>query len=295
MRIMTQPAPAQDNPLEDHTDLPVGEILRRTRVYYEQSLDQVAAYLRIRMFYLDCIEKGKVERLPGRVYAIGFVRAYSEYLGLDGDKMVHLFKTQSVGGVRFKPSLHFHSTATDSKVPGLLAILGGLAGAVILLASWSAMHGPARLGNEIPEVPESLREVEIVEPPAPAPETPLASESSTETAVMGPDPQKEAVQPEESIVVIGPQIPENRMTITALDNSWVEIRDTAGAVLLRQVLKPGDQYLVPDQPGLLLSTGNAGGLTITIDDKEAAPLGTLGEVKRDISLNPEELLKSGAE
>ncbi|PZO78204.1 MAG: DUF4115 domain-containing protein, partial [Micavibrio aeruginosavorus] len=75
----------------------MGEILRRTRVHYGQSLQQIEGVLRIRASQLDALEQGDVSQLPGRVYAIGFVRSYSEYLGLDGDKMVHLFKEQSVG------------------------------------------------------------------------------------------------------------------------------------------------------------------------------------------------------
>ena len=80
-----------------HTDMPVGEILRRTRTHYGLNLQQVEQILRIRASNLEALETGDVSQLPGRVYAIGFVRAYAEYLGLDGDKMVHLFKQQSVG------------------------------------------------------------------------------------------------------------------------------------------------------------------------------------------------------
>ena len=95
-----------DIDLDSYTDLSVGEILRRTRLYYGQSLNDVEINLRIRASQLDLLEQNHIAHLPGRVYAIGFVRAYSEYLGLDGDKMVHLFKAQSVGK-KWRPKLSF--------------------------------------------------------------------------------------------------------------------------------------------------------------------------------------------
>ncbi|MGH7048998.1 MAG: RodZ domain-containing protein, partial [Stellaceae bacterium] len=50
-------------------------------------------------------------------------------------------------------------------------------------------------------------------------------------------------------------------------------------------------YDVPDQPGLTLRTGNAGGLAITVDGKPTAKLGALGAIRRRIVLRPQALLK----
>ncbi len=74
-------ATAQKNDKNQAAEIPVGEILRRTRIHYKQSIQDIERALRIRADQIEAIENGSVEKLPGRVYAVGFIRTYSEYLG----------------------------------------------------------------------------------------------------------------------------------------------------------------------------------------------------------------------
>ena len=41
-------------------------------------------FLRIRPSYLFAIEEGDLDAMPGRPYALGFLRSYCDYLGFDG-------------------------------------------------------------------------------------------------------------------------------------------------------------------------------------------------------------------
>jgi cytoskeleton protein RodZ len=156
---------------ENHTDLPVGEILRRTRLQYNLSLTDVEGALRIRALQLGAIESGKLEQLPGRVYAIGFVRAYSEFLGLDGNKMVHLFKVQSVGN-RNRPELSFPVPASESKLPNFFILGGSLAGLAAVIALFFTFNAPAP-PMEIPPGPVAAVEDKVAH--LPAEHTPLES------------------------------------------------------------------------------------------------------------------------
>ncbi len=282
-----------------HTDLSVGEILRRTRVHYGQSLEQIEQVLRIRAIQLEALETGDIEKLPGRVYAIGFVRAYAEYLGLDGDKMVQLFKQQS-GGKQNRAALQFPVAADDTKVPTFPAVGVGIALCVAV-----AIGGYLLLGNKggdesIPSVPDAMQEQTLSEAPSIIPSSepppqppPMFNETGTDTVGLTTDPATGAVISEaapagtDEVTTAAIQ----RVVITIEDNSWVEIRNATGKVLLSQVLKPGDQFLVPNEPGMTLSTGNAGGLTVTLDGKVLPKVGEPAQVKRNISLNPSDLLK----
>lgn len=66
----------------------LGSSLREARVRRGIELPQVAAATRIRARYLQALEDERFERLPGDVYAKGFLRAYADYLGLDSQLFV---------------------------------------------------------------------------------------------------------------------------------------------------------------------------------------------------------------
>lgn len=270
-------APQKPEAMDFHTDLSVGEILRRTRVHYGQNLDQIGQILRIRASQLEALETGDLEQLPGRVYAIGFVRAYAEYLGLDGDKMVYLFKQQSVGR-QARPDLQFPVAASDTKIPNLPMVVVGLALCLAVgIGVLSLMGGNPE--EDVPSVPQSMQETSLSE----APSIIASSEPPPQ-----PPPMFNEEAAEQSATTAAPI---QRVIVIVEDNSWVEIRDAAGKILISQVLKPGDQFLVPNELGMTMSTGNAGGLTLQLDGKNLPKIGGQAQVKRNISLNPSDLLK----
>lgn len=139
---------------EFHTDMPVGEILRRGREHFGQSLEDVERNLRIRAIQLHALETGNIDQLPGKAYALGFVRSYSEYLGLDGEKMVQLFKRQSLGA-KIQPNLHFPTPASESKLPGVfIAIIFAVFG-IIAIWAWMAYSNDDRaIVANVPDVSE---------------------------------------------------------------------------------------------------------------------------------------------
>ena len=63
---------------EFHTDMPVGEILRRSREHYGQSLEQVEQNLRIRASQLYALENGQVDQLPRITRAHYLVHSMSQ-------------------------------------------------------------------------------------------------------------------------------------------------------------------------------------------------------------------------
>jgi cytoskeleton protein RodZ len=51
-------------------------------------------------------------------------------------------------------------------------------------------------------------------------------------------------------------------------------------------LRAGQAIEVPNQPGLLLTAGNAGGLDVLVDGAQMPSLGAVWLVKRDLPLDP---------
>lgn len=70
----------------------IGEKLRSYREEKGYSLDQVARDTHITKRFLEALEQESFSSLPGESYVVGFLRSYSDYLGLDAEEMVTLYR-----------------------------------------------------------------------------------------------------------------------------------------------------------------------------------------------------------
>ena len=380
-------------------------VLRHARKTAGESLPDVAAALRIRLVHLRAIEDGRFDDLPGPVYAIGFVRAYSEYLGLDGDRVVGMFRDE-VAGDDQPVELNFPAPPPEGRVPGGAIMAIAVLLAVVSYGGWYYLSSTDRsLADIMPRLPErfaallndedlpesatvgeavadaqlagetadSLRQdatfpnapIEVAEStydPAIAnaaerplstivlggtvradqsqasaadldastvagpsalndtdvvlPPTALATSQSADRAMSipaydhPPDPVADAVSAAVADLDGPPPPPppatkategrvygmshSSRILIRAVQDSWVQVVDSGGSLVMTRLLRPGDTYQVPETVGLELDTGNAGGLEILVDGQLTPSLGGSGVVVRDISLNAEQLLSGTA-
>jgi|SRR5581483_2020280 len=74
--------------------LRAGEILRERRLDKKLTLDDVSKATKIKVRFLEAIEKGRYSDLPSSSYAQGFVRNYAEYLGFSARQILPLFKRE---------------------------------------------------------------------------------------------------------------------------------------------------------------------------------------------------------
>ncbi len=72
--------------------------------------------------------------------------------------------------------------------------------------------------------------------------------------------------------------PSNEMVLKAIGNSWVEIEDLDGNILMTRLMRPGETYVVPNINGLTFNTGNAGALSLSQGDVIVPKLGAIGEI-----------------
>ncbi|MFA4994018.1 MAG: RodZ domain-containing protein [Bdellovibrionales bacterium] len=83
----------------------------------------------------------------------------------------------------------------------------------------------------------------------------------------------------------------SRVVIRAMQDSWVMVVDESGTTLFDRVLKTGDVYNVPDQSGLSLTTGNGGGIVLSVDGKELPKVyNGPPRMVRNITLDPNRLM-----
>ena len=273
---MREQLPVED--LEELANEDIGEALRRTRVHYGKSLKDVEKVLRIRSSQIDAMERGDMTNLPGRVYAIGFVRSYAEFLDIDGDKVVKLFKAQYMDG-QDKSDLSFTVPASETKTPKLWLVIASLICAVLLLVLW-AQYGKEEQRFDVlslERVPDDIKD-HINDD--------ILSASVIDESYVQPDPLAVDIKSEPAVENMSSEEPQGQgIILNIIGNSWVEIKNGEGAVIVSNILEAGDQYFVPDSPELSMSLGNAANVEIVVDGRVLKPLGKEGAVRRDIPLN----------
>jgi cytoskeletal protein RodZ len=367
---------SEDGPQLGRRATTIGDLLRETREQYGTTIEQIGATLRIRPVFLQAIEGNHYDRLPGPVYAMGFVRTYADHLGLDGEAIAQRFKSEAAG-LETKSDLSFPMPLPERSLPGGALLLIALIVAACAYAIWYYRAAGDRSHTErVAEVPAQLIPLPVpVAAPEPnaaagssgAPATALAPSSiATGAAVPAASPpggQIVALPPAAAAPPVGatspaapagaasgapaagepsgapvgrpgvplaalpppavsaapadaahlPAIPEPpgaapaldtprvfgltngavRIVIKATADSWVQLRDSDQTAIWTRVLKQGESYRVPDRPGMILRTGNAGSLEITVDGRPVTPIGPAGKTRK-ATLDPERLIAGTA-
>jgi cytoskeleton protein RodZ len=170
----------------------VGMEMRLVRERLGWRLVDVAAELRIRLPYLEAIERGELSALPGAAYQTGFVRTYSQALGLDGDEILRRFRAEGTGFVP-KAELSFLAPVPDRAVPtGAIVLLG----VVLVLVGYGLWYRhtaqQAQLAAQIPAVPTELAPL-AVPPKPPQPATPAKSPAAAAPPAVAASPPPAAV------------------------------------------------------------------------------------------------------
>jgi len=172
----------------------VGALLKASRLRVGDDLHDIASILKIRYVYLEAIEDGRFEDLPGHTYSMGFVRAYAEHLGLDSEEVIRRFKAQVVGD-RSEKSLEFPEPIPEMRIPGGAIIFIGILVAAVAYGVWYVNTSKNGFMAElIAPVPARLAEQGVGgNPPKPA-----APEVAAKTEPMSkpePEPGPEPVMP----------------------------------------------------------------------------------------------------
>jgi cytoskeleton protein RodZ len=161
----------------------LGQDLRAARQRKGDDIATVSKALKIRKDHLQAIEENNLDFLPGRTYAIGFVRSYAEYLGLDPAHCVERLKNESIGRESTETDSVNLSPDIERKLPQgwivfvVLIVIGVIYGGYYISQSAKRM-----LASSVTPVPESLvTEAPVAEqPPPPSINVPAPVPQSTE-------------------------------------------------------------------------------------------------------------------
>ena len=296
-----------DAPLET-----VGQDLRAARIRRGDDLAAVSRALKIRKDHLDALENDRQEDLPGRTYAIGFVRSYARYLGLDVNVLVERFKAEIAG--RGDEHVIASTNLIDDdgrRLPNGWRILAGIVGIALLWGVWHIFFAARDAAPPVPPPPSlvSNNVARIAEAPKPAAPPPVADANTTPPQATAPAttpattaqekppvapavvPAVPAAQPAPSDQVLGQQNREgSRVALRARGATRITVKGPDGRLLINRDLAPGTVYYVPNLPGLSVAASNAGALEVDVDGVSLGRAGTASQVLGKVSLDPQSLV-----
>lgn len=229
-----------------------GDGLRRERELRGISLRDIAEATKISVRFLQALEDGRLEILPGGMFPRAFVRQYAEFLGLDVERTLGDFSRLYREPVVERPVLEApRPNPWQNRI-------WAVAGAALLLTVVLASRRPAPRARHA-----------TAAPPLPA----VMSSPARVVPLPAPPPAEG-----ESLV----------LTLTADEECWVEAL-VDGRSVLNRVLTAGETAKIEAAAEIRLSVGNAGGVSLNLNNLPGLPLGRSGEVKKNILINRDNL------
>jgi len=128
----------------------IGDRLRQARERRGVTIAEASATLKIRVPILDAFEREDHSQLPPRIYALGQLRTYAAYLGLDPSTVAAGWQGESVREDAPAPARSQRATSTMERFvslrPGIIRstrgvlALGGLGLAVLLISGFMVLQ-----------------------------------------------------------------------------------------------------------------------------------------------------------
>jgi len=82
----------------------IGEWLRRERTARMVSLESIRDETKITMRYLQALEEGEFDKLPGEPYVKGFIRLYTRAVGCDAEPILERYRELQEKQARQEPA-----------------------------------------------------------------------------------------------------------------------------------------------------------------------------------------------
>lgn len=232
----------------------MGATLSLKRQEKQLSLAQVETQTRIRSRFLRAIEAGKLDELPEPVYIQSFIQKYAEVLGLDGKDFASSFPVSD----RFlSPQPETISLPPSQlKTPHLYVLyVLMIVGTVTALSQILSRSEPLS-NSQLQKQPT----ISAVKPTSP----------KTTQKVKSVNPSNSTASKTNKPVQVG-------MTLKA--ESWMRVV-ADGKKQFEGLLPQGTQRTWVANEQLKVRVGNAGAVLVTtVDQKDAKPLGELGQVQ----------------
>lgn len=229
-----------------------GARLREARENQGFTLEAVEAETKIRKIYLSAMEEENFAILPPKVYALGFVKRYANFLKLDADALSQEFKDIAYP-VAFEENVQvqpekFHKEFSLRRLP-LKNII--FAAVFLLLVIWAGNYIVGYLSSNMNRPNQTN---------IPKSENSAKNPSATSPKTIRNNNQLKL-----------------QLKIKAGQSCWTLVM-VDGAKKLEATLVDGQQQTFTAKDSIYIRLGNAGAVNLYVNDKKIESLGGFGQV-----------------
>ena len=244
----------------------VGYTLRQERERQNLSISDIEQGTSIRALYIEAIENGEYDKLPGAIYTKGFIKNYAKFLEMDVDAVAKEFANDmaelSAEAEAAQAAAEEVAPAPEKKFepkPERKPVGYSIQNDVVLIAAlaggaWSWLSSSE---SDVAKVEPPKQQVQPVapEPTPPADPTPVANAN--------PEPQK----------------PADKVAVQARfnDRCWALVT-VDGAVVQEGVIDGGQTLSWEGKENITFRLGNAGAVEFFQDGKSLGVQGAIGDV-----------------
>jgi len=275
---------------------PLGRMLAEERERQGLSRLDIAQRLHMSAYQVEAIESGDYQRLPQGTFLRGFVRNYAKILGIAPEAVLPLLAESAPGAKRpgiVVPTQNIRFDPIGDRLANPY-VKAGLLAFVAIAVGFTAMYwwlfirptppGAARPAASQPSPgkpsagaptgsaavvassPLAQAPAAAIDPPKPA--EPAKPAAKTETKAPAPPPpaaEPAKAQPEKTVVAEGNG---GTLKFRFHGDSWVEIRDRGGKVILSKLNVAGSEAEVSGQPPFNVVVGNAPEVELFYNNQE---------------------------
>lgn len=257
----------------------VGKILKEARLKHKvRDLNVIADELCIRPHLLEALEKDDFGSFPSSCYAIGFIKNYSNYLGLDTKEIIARYEQEYAGSsqcvVLTFPEVEKRKGMPYTKLAGVATLC-----VAIFVGVWSSFDNLD--AEEIAGFSSKINSPTISKVSS------VQKENKPVIKTVAPMASSVAVKETKTAEPMATNVSDIRLK--ASEDVWVRISEQDGTVVVDKVLEKGQDLVAPKTSGLNLMTNNAAALSVTMGSKSVKSLGNEGQILDGVALEEKKL------
>jgi cytoskeletal protein RodZ len=244
-----------------------GQALRDAREDLGVSLAEAERETRINRRYLDALEKEDATAMPAAVYTRGFIRTYSQYLGLDPEGMLDLYGPQQAiqDNVRIRPIPAEINAPRSIPFRPAVVLAGLIVASLLVVYLWGQYTSFQQNLDQTDAAPTSRAPTSAIAAARTPSPSPIATPGIA-LAGSSPSPATSPVVPERGLIV------DAKVT----DRTWMEVW-VDGQSVMAETVQSGFARSFTGEQQVRMRVGNAAGVQVVVNGQTQGPLGVRGQ------------------